>query len=117
MDHDAERRKEEKFWAMFKKNVVDFLIRGVGLEQFTEEEVFRVIGVLRTNAFFVEDERLKGLDVSLFLIIIYLMFLICRQDVGGRAVYPTFSFLSHSCICNARYRFVKYTLIFKLKVK
>ncbi len=45
---------------MFRKNVVDFLRVKVGLgERFSEEEVFRVIGILRTNAFFVEDERLK----------------------------------------------------------
>ncbi len=59
MDHDQERRREEKYWAMFRKNVVDFLIKKVGLTQFSEDEIFRIIGILRTNAFFVEDERLK----------------------------------------------------------
>ena len=47
---------------------------------------FRAVGILRTNAFFVEDERMK------------------RENVGARAIYPTFSFLSHDCMGNARYR-------------
>ena len=60
MDHDGERRREERYWAMFQRNVVDFLLDRVGLrDRFAEEEVFRAIGILRTNAFFVEDERLK----------------------------------------------------------
>ncbi len=60
MDHDQERRQEEKYWAMFQRNVVDFLRQKVGLaEAFSEEDVCRAIGVLRTNAFFVEDEKLK----------------------------------------------------------
>ena len=64
---------------------MDFLTERLGLP-FTPSEVFRSIGVLRTNAFFVEDEDMK------------------RNNVGARAVYPTFSFLSHSCVGNARYR-------------
>jgi len=76
-----------------QKNVVDFLRVGVGLD-FAEEEIFRAIGILRTNAFFVENSKALEED----------------GDLGGRAVYPTFSFLSHSCICNARYRWVRSTM-------
>ena len=65
--------------------MVDFLTDRLGLP-FTKDEVFRAVGILRTNAFFVEDERMK------------------RENVGARAIYPTFSFLSHDCMGNARYR-------------
>ena len=68
-------------------NVVDFLKKVCGFD-FTEEEIFRAIGILRTNALHVQDDVMK------------------KFGVGGRAVYPTFSFLSHSCISNARYRSV-----------
>ena len=67
-------------------NVVDFLRKTCGFD-FTEDEIFRAIGILRTNCLMVQDETMKLFDVS------------------GRAVYPTFSFLSHSCISNARYRY------------
>ncbi len=70
----------------FQRNVVDFLLVHLGLD-YNESEVLRVIGILRTNAFFVEDTRQNG-----------------KGGGSGRAVYPTFSFLSHSCACNARYR-------------
>ena len=67
--------------------MVDFLRKVCGFD-FTEEEIFRAIGILRTNALHVQDDVMK------------------KFGVGGRAVYPTFSFLSHSCISNARYRSV-----------
>ena len=38
----------------------------------------------RTNAFQVEHPYLAA------------------QGTSGKAIYPTFSFLSHSCVCNAR---------------
>ena len=66
-------------------NVVDFLRKTCGLD-YTEAEIFWVIGILRTNAFYIDDPLMK------------------RHNVSGKALYPTFSFLSHSCICNARYR-------------
>lgn len=66
--------------------MVDFLIKLCGLD-YSEAEVYRAIGLLRTNAFHVEHPYMK------------------RQDVSGRALFPTFSFLSHSCYCNARYRY------------
>ena len=73
--------------------MVDFLRKVCGFD-FTEEEIFRAIGILRTNALHVQDDVMK------------------KFGVGGRAVYPTFSFLSHSCISNARYRQVLSSSIF-----
>jgi len=86
MDHDEERRKEKDYWQMFQKNVVDYLRIRVGLaDTYSEEEIHRAIGILRTNAFQIEHDYMKA------------------QGTSGKAVYPTFSFLSHSCIANARY--------------
>ena len=57
----------------------------VGLaDTYSEEEIHRAIGILRTNAFQIEHDYMKA------------------QGTSGKAVYPTFSFLSHSCIANAR---------------
>jgi len=72
----------------FQINVVDFIRKRCGLsDRFSEEDVLHVIGILRTNAFHIENPRMK------------------KQGVSGRGVFPTFSFLSHSCVCNARYRY------------
>ena len=49
--------------------------------------IFRAIGILRTNAFQVEHPYLAA------------------QGTSGKAIYPTFSFLSHSCMANARFGF------------
>lgn len=86
MDHDTERRKETEYWNMFQSNVVDYVRKKGGLEDtYTEEEIHRVIGILRTNAFQVEHPYMAAVGTS------------------GKAIYPTFSFLSHSCKANARY--------------
>eukprot|EP00092_Neocalanus_flemingeri_P013253 GFUD01014283.1.p1 GENE.GFUD01014283.1~~GFUD01014283.1.p1 ORF type:complete len:522 (+),score=161.87 GFUD01014283.1:236-1801(+) len=86
MDHEDERRKEKEYWQMFQKNVVDYLRIRVGLaDTYSEEEIHRAIGILRTNAFQIEHPYLAA------------------QGTSGKAIYPTFSFLSHSCISNAKY--------------
>ena len=42
MDHDEERRKETEYWAMFQRNVVDFMRKGLRLaETYSEEEIHR----------------------------------------------------------------------------
>ena len=65
--------------------MVDFLIKVCGLE-YSEEEVFRILGIIRTNALEAQDPAMKV------------------NGVSGKVVYPTLSYISHSCICNARYR-------------
>ena len=85
MDHDEERRKETEYWNMFQRNVVDFMRKGLKLaDTYSEQEIHRAIGILRTNAFQIEHPYLAA------------------QGTSGKAVYPTFSYLSHTCICNAR---------------
>jgi len=86
MDHDEERRKELDYWKMFQKNVVDFIrIRGNLADTYSDDEIHRAIGILRTNAFQVEHDYMKAVGTD------------------GKAIYPTFSFLSHSCSANGRY--------------
>ena len=86
MDHDEERRKEVDYWKMFQRNVVQFIRKGLGLQDmYSEEEINRAIGILRTNAFQIEHPYLQ------------------YQGTSGKAVYPTFSFMSHNCYNNGRY--------------
>jgi len=86
MDHDEERRKEKEYWQMFQKNIVGYLRIVVGLaDTYSEDEINRAIGILRTNAFQIEHPYMTA------------------QGTSGKAIYPTFSFISHSCISNARY--------------
>ena len=86
MDHDEERRKEEEYWNMFQRNVVQFIRRGLGLQdKYSEQEINRAIGILRTNAFQIEHPYLQ------------------EEGTSGKAIYPTFSFMSHNCYNNGRY--------------
>ena len=85
MDHDTERRAELEYWEMFQRNVVQFIRKGLGLgELYSEQEINRAIGILRTNAFQIEHPYLAV------------------QGTSGKAVYPTFSFMSHNCYNNGR---------------
>ena len=85
MDHDTERRAELEYWQMFQRNVVQFIRKGLGLgELYSEQEINRAIGILRTNAFQIEHPYLAA------------------QGTSGKAVYPTFSFRSHNCYNNGR---------------
>ena len=68
---------------ILKIHVVDFLIQKCGLN-FTEDEIFRMIGIIKTNAVHVEKPMFK------------------EQKISGHVVYPTVSFMSHSCVSNAR---------------
>jgi len=86
MDHEQERREEKEFWRMFQVNVVDFLRKRCHLEdKYSDEEIHWAIGILRTNAANVNRKHMQ------------------QQGTSGKSIYPTFSFLSHSCVCNARY--------------
>ena len=69
--------------------VVGFIQRVLGLdkstagEYFTEQNIHRTIGLLRTNS--VKLDSPYG-------------------HTTGSAVYPTFSLLNHNCMCNSRTR-------------
>ncbi len=71
-------------------NVVDHLRKTCGLaDRYTDEDIHRILGVIRTNGIHVQHEHLRN------------------QDVAARAVYPTLSIVSHSCVCNAKHRYVQ----------
>jgi len=54
-------------------------------EFYSEADVHRAIGIIRTNCIHVQPQYLKN------------------QDVSARAVFPTFSNFSHSCVANGKY--------------
>lgn len=42
MDHEEERRRETEYWAMFQRNVVDFMRKMLGLaDTYSEQEIHR----------------------------------------------------------------------------
>lgn len=59
MDHDEERRKETEYWAMFQRNVVDFMRKGLQLsETYSEQEIHR------WNEFSLQQSVLKMIHVQ-----------------------------------------------------
>jgi len=77
--------EKDHFDAYLQRNVVDHLIKVCGFP-FEEKEVQRCVGLVKTNCVHIEHDYMK------------------REGTSGRAVYPIFSILSHSCSCNAKYR-------------
>ena len=49
MDHEEERKNEPEYQEMFQVNVINFLRKVCGLD-YEEDEVFRILGIIRTNA-------------------------------------------------------------------
>ena len=100
MDHDIERRKETEDWQMLQvspfipsfrfvtrdlQDNFQYLHKELGLADiYSEDEINRAVGILRTN-----DVQIKHP---------YLL----AQGTSGKGLYPTFALLSHSCIANAR---------------
>ena len=86
MDHLEELEQQGEAWDSIQENIVNWLVtpgKG-GLEGvYTTQEINRAIGLIQTNAVNVEKPW-RGTTVS------------CK------ALYPTFSFASHSCLSNAR---------------
>jgi len=77
MDHREAREEEETMWDDHQKNVVDFLIKSCNLN-FTREDIMWAIGILKTNS---------------------IMF----GETNGRALFPMFSLINHSCRANAKH--------------
>jgi len=70
MDHNEDRVKDPELWNLYRDNVNKYLkICG---QEFSDEDVDRAVGLLWTNSF------------------------ACASG-GGQAIFPTFSFASHSC--------------------
>lgn len=64
-------------------HVVDFLIDTCGLD-FNEEDIFKMHGIIATNATNVESQNLRP------------------YKNNGLGLFPTVSIMSHSCISNAK---------------
>jgi len=84
MDHKEEQEMNKESWDNVQTNIVGWLRTKGGLaDQFSAAEITRAIGLIRTNGINIEKPY-------------------AGQMVSCKALYPTFSFLSHSCISNAR---------------
>jgi len=81
MDHDQARQDTDSpKWHLHEQLVVSFVQGSLGLgDQFSRAAIRRVIGVLRTNSVKLESRAGHG---------------------DGIAVYPTYSFANHNCLCN-----------------
>jgi len=77
MDHREAREQEETMWNDHQKNIVDFLLKSCNLN-FSREDVMWAVGILKTNS---------------------IMF----GETNGRALFPMFSLINHSCAANAKH--------------
>ena len=91
MDHDQDNNSNTEFDKIAQVNVVDFLTKICGLD-YQPEEIHRILGIIKTNALKVQDPKMK------------------MKGISGRVVYPTLSYISHSCLCNAKYRLVLHVI-------
>jgi len=84
MDHDKERAvKDSPTWKIHEKLVFSFIAGSLQLKHITQAAVRRMIGVIRTNAVKLETRAGHG---------------------EGVAVYPTYTYANHNCLCNTHTR-------------
>ena len=79
MDHVEEIVQEERLREMWDGSVVKMLTQDIPQSGFSRQDVLRAVGLLHTN----------GVSLGARF---------------GYSLYPTFSFISHSCLCNSRYQ-------------
>lgn len=77
MDHNESMKEDEKF--AWTSQVIEPIMNSGKRPDWSAEDILRVIGIVNTNG------------VSL-------------GALGGCGLYPTFSFLSHSCTSNCRFQ-------------
>ena len=88
MDHTSEIMACPELREMWEVTAVKPLTRGLGPSSpFSAGDVMRAVGVLQTNTVSL---AVPGQRHGLYT-----------------ALYPTFSFLSHSCICNAKFNILR----------
>jgi len=91
MDHNDDRVKEPELWNTYQTSVNKFLQSSD--PSLKDEDINRAVGLLWTNAF-------------------------ACSNGGGQAVFPTFSFMSHSCVPNCAHSvFPNKTLALQAKIK
>jgi len=84
MDHDSDRQKvDSPAWKIHELLVVNLVRETLKLDQFTQKDVRRAIGILRTNSVKLEARPNRG---------------------DGIAVYPNYTYANHSCVCNTHTR-------------
>ena len=89
MDHVEDNKQNTDHWETIQINIVDWLLdpQKGGLQgRFTAEEINRAMGLIQTNA--INMEKVGR-----------------NQMISCKALYPTFSYISHSCVANARVTF------------
>jgi len=95
MDHLEDIVKNEDLYNMWKVSAIEPLVHKLPNSPYTEEDVLHAIGVLQTNTVAI---GVPGYN-------------------QGHALYPTFSYLSHSCVCNARFQILPdHTLVLRAQV-
>ena len=75
MDHNEDRIKDKELWDTYQKYVNTYLKSCDPSLDDKDEDLNRAVGLLWTNAF-------------------------ACSNGGGQAIFPTFSFMSHSCVPN-----------------
>jgi len=91
MDHNEERKRDDVLWTLYQNSVNKYL-KSCDVE-FSDIDIDRAAGLLWTNSF------------------------ACAKG-GGQAIFPTFSFASHSCRPNCAHSvFPNKTLALQAKVK
>lgn len=86
-DHLSEHKKEDN-WNLYQEHVVDFLRNTCGLaSNFSEEEVFHVLGVIDVNSVKIHSSSHERSSVTQY---------------PGHALYPVTALISHGCISNSK---------------
>ena len=95
MDHLEDIVKNKDMYNMWRVTTIDPLINKLPNSPYTEEDILHAIGVLQTNTVAI---GVPGYN-------------------QGHALYPTFSYISHSCVCNARYQILPdHSLVLRAQV-
>ena len=87
MDHVEDITAKPELREMWKVTAVDPLTRSLPDSPYSSGDVMRAVGVLQTNTVSL---AVPGQKHGLYT-----------------ALYPTFSFLSHSCVCNAKFNILR----------
>ena len=84
MDQDEDNRIESELLEQNKAYIET--LKSLG---YKNEDIMKVLGIIRMNSLMLQDPELQ------------------MHGITGRVVYPTLSYISHSCVCNARYKMSK----------
>ena len=88
MDHNDQRDQDSQAWKLHELLVRNFVQKYLNLS-FSDDEVRRAIGIVRTNSVKLEQPKVGG---------------------EGVAIFPTYSYANHQCQCNTFTRKVGHSL-------